>query len=172
MESIGHTHTHSGRNFHSYGTTVETETPLPHPCIGLISGSWGSGAGRGASWQCRQFQKGLKRMGPHARGQLGCTLVHNNSLKPISPQGWGNESFIVHQNTNGGGGVHMLYTPLFIVWHSGACCSIFHLVYNGSMRAHQKYGSHQHTLVVDGRKLLTDLAIVARRGLACPCLPI
>ena len=22
MESIGHTHTHSGRNFHSYGTTV------------------------------------------------------------------------------------------------------------------------------------------------------
>ena len=26
MESIGHTHTHSGRNFHSYGTTVP-------PCV-------------------------------------------------------------------------------------------------------------------------------------------
>ena len=27
MESIGHTHTHSGRNFHYYGTTVVL---LPH----------------------------------------------------------------------------------------------------------------------------------------------
>ena len=26
MESIGHTHTHSGRNFHSYGTTIP-------PCV-------------------------------------------------------------------------------------------------------------------------------------------
>ena len=55
MESIGHTHTHSGRNFHSYGTTV-----LRAP-------------GRGTPHQSNSL---------HAHVPTNCLLVHWWVLSP------------------------------------------------------------------------------------------